>query len=1340
MSHGGCGLTSAQTVELKLKTSIGGIEALHVHVGNDAANMAFQVVCVSTTSAPSLGNLKKLYADRHGNYLYPLVVRALHGSNASLFGPNPESTVWEISNEQAERVLQDALNQPSGFVAQQKYSQHRKAFMSAANLGVANAGLFANYYLQNAITTRKDWLEHCERGTSLLKHRGKDLVHQLGFTESFASADAILLSGTATGHKRAVAILLNEDEQFEAHSHRFNLTPIAYGLSVAAKNDVPWLMVLRGSEIRLYPAKDGVGVGQRSQAETYFELNLSVIPENQIGLLDLVFSASALEAGGTVEELLNGSARFATDLGSRLRARIYEHVVPELAKGVAQQLPNLGLEVNAANLTLAYRLTLRILFRLLFQAYAEDKGLLPYERNERFTANALKTLVIRDLIPNAENAFDENSTALWDDLAQVWKVIDGGDSAWNIPAYNGGLFGNDSERQPEGALINRLAIPNHIMGPALKHMLVDTTEEGTLGPVDFGSLSVREFGTIYEGLLESSLSLADSDLTLDKNGAWIPAQPGDTVEAAKGTAYFHNSSGERKATGSYFTPSIIVEHLLDRALEPALENHLAKVKALVDQGKESEAADLFFDFRVADLAMGSAHFLVAAVDRIETAFRNFMVETHVPKVRAELKRLGDAARIALGSDAEFVGDIDDALLLRRQIARRCIYGIDINDMAVELARLALWIHTFVPGLPMSSLDHGLVCANSLTGIGTIDEALQALDPKAGQGALFSEDILAGLMASRDLLLKASAADEATKQEIEAARELAARAKKASAPTRHIFDAAVAARLDMVTSGSFFSIEAMIDVGMIPEVVAKMDQLRPAHMPYLFPEVFLREDPGFDVLVGNPPWEKVKIEQHQWWGVRLPGLRGLPMGERNLRLGDFKSARPDLVEAFAEESATVEIFRNALVAGPFEGIGAGGDPDLYQAFAWRNWRLARRGGCVGLVLPRGAHSGPSLEQWRQEILREGSFSSVVFATNSSAWMFKNVHPQYTVGMTVIEKTPRESVFFGGPAYSLEGFRRAQENLVAVPKDEFINWSSVAGFPLLPDADSATIYRRMHLCGALGRRSKQWDFRPVAELHSTANKDLLDFDLKSEATADVMTGKSFNLWENNFGPLAARADRGRVENFLEEKLPRQRRLSRSAFFSATDSELTPRPWARSRIAFRDVTNQTNTRTTIACLIAPGVFLLEGSPYFYRRSGSPADEAYLLGILCSTPFDWASRRWVEGHLKQHILEHLPFPHRSDSSVARGGRVITIAARLGATDLRYSDWAHEAGVQIASVKSDQEKAELLAELDALAFLLYQLDEDQVRHIFETFHKGVYDHDHLERVLRYYQDWKDKA
>ena len=299
--------------------------------------------------------------------------------------------------------------------------------------------------------------------------------------------------------------------------------------------------------------------------------------------------------------------------------------------------------------------------------------------------------------------------------------MDEGNREWGVPGYDGGLFSQDPDVSPVGARLADITLPNPVFGPALQDLLLVDSPEG-LGAVDFRSLGVREFGTIYEGLLESELSVAETDLSVDREGVYRPSQKGEEPLVRAGQVYLHNASGARKSTGSYFTKAFAVEHLLERALEPALADHRARLDAIAD---DEEAGERFFDFRVADIAMGSGHFLVAAIDHIERGFTGYLAQRPLPVVAEELALLRTAALTALGPLADQV-EIEDTQLLRRLIARRCIYGVDLNSTAVQLARLGVWIHTFVPGLPLSLLDHNLVCGNSLVGIGRLDELADEL--------------------------------------------------------------------------------------------------------------------------------------------------------------------------------------------------------------------------------------------------------------------------------------------------------------------------------------------------------------------------------------------------------------------------------------------------------------------------------------------------------------------------------------------------------------------------------------------------------------------------------------
>ncbi len=1257
-----------------------------------------------------------------------LVVELVNGE-VLVLGPNSATApVGPLPGEQAARMLQAVLDEPTVIAARTRLAGVSQAIDSTSIPGVKNSGLFANHELRVGVPQRADWADACAASGGLLSNRGHELIKSLGYTAQQAGAHGLVLSGEGP-HPQAIAVLIDEKETFETESPRFTVSPVAYGLKLAETNGVPWLIVLRGTQIRLYPARVELGVGRKGLAETFCEIDLPQLTLDNAGYLSLIFSTNALVEGGTAHQIMQESQQYAVELGARLRDKVYEDVVPELAIAVADQLIDLGYEMTAEELDLAYQLTLRIFFRLLFQVYAEDRRLLPFGENQKYDRNALKTVAL-DLVNDPDQAFDENSTSLWDDLAQVWRVIDSGDKAWGVPAYNGGLFTSDPEYNEQGALIKKIAIDNSVMGPILKAMLLDVDEDGLVGPIDFRSLSVREFGTIYEGLLESSLGLAEVDLTLDDKDTWVPAKKGDKVWAEAGQVYFHNTSGQRKGTGSYFTPSFVVEHLLERSLDPALDEHLAKVAALLEQGDEAGANDLFFDFRVADLAMGSGHFLTAAIDHIEMKMAAFLGEEGhaVPGVAKELALLANAAKEAIGAEAP---EPEPSSLLRRQIARRCIYGLDINPIAVELARVSIWIHTFVRGLPMSSLDHNLVCANSLTGIGSIEEALDVLVPgRNGQATLFDEPIEKALESARTTLVDAALMPELSKDETRAATKMVVKARKEAETAKLLFDAAVLTRIGH---------ENMIS-GVNPEPIAKsashadaqeiLAPLNPAHMPVLFPEVFLRENGGFDVLVGNPPWEKLKVEEHSWWGLRFPGLRSLPMAQRTREIKSLRNSRPDLEAEYLADIEASTAARKVISRGPYPGIGSG-DIDLYKAFAWRNWHLTRSGGANGLVLPRGALSGSGTEKWRREVLKYGQFDDVIVTVNSGNWVFKNVDGRYTTAFVVIGRGASDgSVHFAGPFYSSPEFEIGRRKLVVVPVDEFDGWTRTAAFPLISDQESGAIFRKLRKSPGLYSHPSL-DFRGCIELHETADAALMDSGCEV-GEFNVLSGRSFNIYDPDFGRPYATASFAAVDRALAKILKSQKQV-RSAFSTLPPMTNEAAPFLRARIAYRDVCRANDSRTCIPCLVPPETLLVGGAPYLLRRSGSEDAEAFLLGVISSIIFDWYMRRLVELHLKFYILEAAPIP-AVDESDNRRSRLIDRAGRLAAVDERFSDWAAAVGVPVGSV-SEEEKPLLEAELDALVAHLYGLSREHVIHIFETFHRGWDYQPRLTLVLGYFDE-----
>jgi hypothetical protein len=1294
-----------------------------------------EVLTVASPSNPTVTDGRQIHKDRDSQRNVVLVVAIESPSGVWLVGPNPTgSMAGPLPVDQATRMLQAGLDEPTALAARQRLNQLLSAVEINDDLpGVTNAGLFATHYLATSARERADWGEQVAAAQPLLALRSSELIKGLGYQSEGLGAGALLLS-TTEGSAHAVAVLMTDREGFDAATASLGASPVQYGLAKAHQERVPWLIVLRGAQIRLYPVRPDLGVGRRGQTETYLELDLSVVDDRSEGFLPLVFAAGSLEEEGAVWELLEGSIRYATELGERLRDRVYEYVVPSLAVAVANELERLG---QGDDLDVAYRITLKILFRLLFQAYAEDQELLPYKRNDRYTRNSLTTQA-NDFVERPDRELDAGSHAIWDDLLQVWSVIDTGNSDWDVPAYNGGLFGTDPVFHPDGHVIDSMHLDDVAVGTALRHLLTDTTGEGDLGAVDFRSLSVREFGTIYEGLLESSLSRAETDLALGKNDAYVPTEDPDEAVVRAGEIYFHNASGERKATGSYFTKSFAVEHLLERALDPTLEEHLEKVRELLDDDKPAGAAEKFFDFRVADLAMGSGHFLIAAIDRMEVQMAAFLADHPIPAINQELDRLKIASREALGANADGY-EIEPGALLRRQIARRCIYGIDINEVAVELARVAVWIHTFVPGLPMSSLDHTLVCANSLTGIGTIDEAVAALEPKRKKGmqSLLIVEIERALDEARRLLVDAANSSEATKAEVREAAEAARSAADAAAPTRLLFDAAVAVRIGELAevAGSAAEIQHLASAKHVQD---RLISLNPAHMPFRFPEVFLREPAGFDVLVGNPPWEKLKVERHTFWAHQFPGLKGLKTAQRNAEMTRLETARPDLLALLNELVRENEDARAIILSGPYPGMGTG-DVDLFKAFAWRYTQALRTGGRAGLVLPRTAFAGAGMAEWRRTVLSEGSFEDTCFLTNTGQWAFDGLDGRYTLGLTVFARGATEDISFSGPFHSREEMRVGCVNPTIVAKTEFADWSDGSDFPQLPTPQSGDVLRKMKKVPRFDA-TDGFEFRPVRELDAANDKALFDTDLsRDDLEVPVLTGASVNLWDPDFGDPYGRSDFSTLTTHLVEKARRTNRHSTSAFFGLGVDHLETHPFSFPRIAFRDVARSTDVRTAIFCLVPPQVTLVHKAPYLLRRSGDESDEAFLLGVLSSIVFDWYARRWVELSMAFYLLAPMPVPRPVQNYPLRE-RVVDLSGRLAAKDERFSAWAAAVDVPVGSLTDSTDRSAAIAELDALSALLYGLDWDDVVHIFETFHRGWDYTERLAAVQVHFDRWESEA
>ncbi|MFB6185858.1 MAG: hypothetical protein ABEI86_03200, partial [Halobacteriaceae archaeon] len=665
------------------------------------------------------------------------------------------------------------------------------------------------------------------------------------------------------------------------------------------------------------------------------------------------------------------------------------------------------------------------------------------------------------------------------------------------------------------------------------------------------------------------------------------------------------------------------------------------------------------------------------------------------------------------------------------------------------------MHTFVPGLPLTFLDYNLVTGDSLAGIGTLDEVTEILDVEQSSLGMFTggQSVMNEIREDIDEL--GSFAD-ASAEQVEEARETRAEIEEKLEQVRARFDILAASRIDDKIDTDPVS-DTGIDItqkGCYEQAQDVLESTDPLHFPAAFPEVFDEDESGFDLIVGNPPWEEATLEEDEFWARHEPGLQREEShgGDKSKIIKNLKSQRPDLVAEFEEEKSQEEKRRRILRNGPYPGMGSG-DPDLYKAFNWRFWHLVREDGFVGAVLPGSVFQAAGSEEIRRKLLNESIIQDLTLLTNNNGWVFENVHPQLTIGLLSYQQNPPDpddTLPLRGPYTSVESYKSGVETSpYKFDIDNAKKWTGTASLPMLPsDPRSVDVFKQFAIHPRLDRDEPgEWRARPYAELHETNDKTTddgtrlmyLDKD-DPEGYWPVFDGASINpprtdRWIMDTGERFAYADPDVIVDYLQESRENSYRYagSRSAFSEFSEEWVYNRetlPCFSARVAFRDVTQRTNTRTVCASLVPPKVVLTNKAPYFLWPRGTAKDEAYLLGILNSIPLDWYARRFVEISLNYHILNGFPIPRPDNDSLLRQ-RVVEIAGRLASKDDRYREWASDVGVDYGPL-DETEELKKIYELDAVVAHLYQLSSHDLKVIFETFHDGWDYEERLERVLDY--------
>ena len=286
-------------------------------------------------SVPSRAALLDSWRNRRGKRAAPVLIVVLSPQGAALCGASGEEppVYTDMDAGLVERLCREALDQSDRHAALRFLSQALPSLETALP-GLNNEGLLALHELQSGVPERSDWTAARAKAASVLGKRDDELLKALGFRVERIDNLTYLLRG---GERRtALAVMLRDGESPEAGNDRFNsLSPVSYALKKADDENLPWVLLTQGNRLRLYATATDAGVGRRGRTETYVECQPSLLADAKLPYLWLLYSAEALAPGGSLHKILDDSRRFAGDLAERLRERIYDHVVPALAKGIA---------------------------------------------------------------------------------------------------------------------------------------------------------------------------------------------------------------------------------------------------------------------------------------------------------------------------------------------------------------------------------------------------------------------------------------------------------------------------------------------------------------------------------------------------------------------------------------------------------------------------------------------------------------------------------------------------------------------------------------------------------------------------------------------------------------------------------------------------------------------------------------------------------------------------------------------------------------------------------------------------------------------------------------------
>ena len=678
-----------------------------------------------------------------------------------------------------------------------------------------------------------------------------------------------------------------------------------------------------------------------------------------------------------IDALYEDSLSQGVAVGGKLRENV-QAAIEQFADGFLISSPGFlqQLQAQPDGAQQLYQDILVSIYRILFLLFAEQRGMLPGRGSlyhEEYSLTALRTLAER---PQGEDPHLD----LWEKLKVTFSMVEHGAPQLGIYAYNGALFSaaRTPLLMPEGGAEAPHCRNDYLLS-AIRH-LTTVEQDNVLQRISYSDLSVEEIGSIYESLLDITPRISTARLKV--NGREISAN-----------SFFLDPRGMgRKTTGSYYTPPSLVNELIKSALEPVLLERLRQavpgyesdlVDALTsEEAQRAEAALLAI--KVVDPACGSGAFLIAADNRLGL----------------ELARIREHSQFPPDSALRHA---------RRDVLAHCIHGVDLNPMAVELCKVSLWINAAVEDAPLNFLDHHIQCGNSL--VGTTPDLLrhgipdEAYNPISGDDKVLASDLKKQNRRERAgqgrLPLKFTLVSDP--DELKAYLQVRDLAEDQPAEAEQLYRSRLASPdywekrlpLDLWCAAFFTPLrqgeaiptsydvwQAQADPKLVPEPLRQAarslaEQHRFFHWHLAFPEVFdAAGKGGFDVVLGNPPWERVKLQEKEFFEAKDEAIAGaLNASVRKKMIAELQKNNPELWEEYHQALHTAEALSKFFHHSGCFPLGGRGDVNLYQVFAEKDRSLMATTGRVGIIVPTGIATDDSNKYLFADLVEKNQIASL-----------------------------------------------------------------------------------------------------------------------------------------------------------------------------------------------------------------------------------------------------------------------------------------------------------------------------------------------------------------------------